>query len=245
MPELVVFHTSDLHDKLTPEIAERLHELKASVPDSLMLDSGDALRAGNIFWLPGGEPVLDLMNSVPYDAMCMGNREYHLMRAGITSKTSRAEFPILSANLRAGKPDYPLPVKPWIVLEPKGIRVGVMGLTVACITERMMVKRLADYYFENPVRAAETTVPELRDKCDVLIALTHLPAGMDPELAKTVPGIDLILAGHSHTTVEPERVGETVIMRHGAYGRAVGKVSISLDKGRVTATDELIGLEKA
>lgn len=243
MARVVVFHTSDFHDKLTAPIAERLRELKSSIPGSLALDSGDALRAGNIFWLPS-EPILDLMNSVPYDAMCMGNREFHLLRAGLVAKTSGAKFPILSANLRA-KAEAPIPVVPSVMLERAGIRIGLIGLTIPCITEKMMVKRLADYYFENPIRTAQALVPELRSQCDLLIALTHLPAGVDADLAAKAPGIDLILAGHSHTIADPERIGATTILRHGARAHHVGKVTIDVEDSQVTVSDELIPLAEA
>lgn len=244
MPRVVVFHTSDLHDRLNPKTAEGLRKLKASIPESLMLDSGDALRAGNIFWLPN-EPVLELMNSVPYDAMCMGNREYHFLHAGIEAKTSNAAFPILSANLRPSKPGLPMPVKPWTIVERGGVRIGIIGLTVPCITEKMMVKRLAQYYFVKPIDAAREVVPEVRKHCDLLIALTHLPAGMDPEIAADALGIDVIMAGHSHVTAEPERVGQTTILRHGAWAKGVGRVSIGVEADGVTVADELIPMAEA
>jgi 2',3'-cyclic-nucleotide 2'-phosphodiesterase (5'-nucleotidase family) len=244
MAQVVVFHTSDLHNKLTPEIASRLREIKASVLDSLMLDSGDALRAGNIFWLPK-EPIIDLMNSVPYDAMCMGNREYHFLRAGLLAKTSGARFPILSANLRPAKTDSPAPVEPWVVFERGGTRIGVVGLTIPCITERMMVKRLAQFYFARPVDAAREVVPALRERSDLVIALTHLAAGADQDLADSVPGIDVILAAHSHTIADPERIGGTTILRHGARAQYVGKVTIDVEHDGVTVSDELIPLAEA
>jgi 2',3'-cyclic-nucleotide 2'-phosphodiesterase (5'-nucleotidase family) len=225
-------------------MADRLRELKASTPDSLMLDSGDALRAGNIFWLPR-EPVIELMNRVPYDAMCMGNREFHFLQPGMTAKTSAARFPILSANLRAAREGTPLPTVPWVVIERAGLRIGVIGLTIPCITEKMMVKRLAAFYFAKPIDAAREVVPEVRSRSDVVIALTHLPAGADPELAANAPGIDVVLAGHSHTTAEPERVGETTILRHGAWARSVGKITIELEQGRIRVSDELIALTEA
>lgn len=82
MARITIFHTSDMHNKLTPAQAEVLHTLKSANPGSLMFDSGDAIWAGNVFWRPGGEPILDMMNAVPYDALCMGNREFHFLGHG-------------------------------------------------------------------------------------------------------------------------------------------------------------------
>lgn len=298
MARVTLFHTSDMHNKLTPELAERLHDLKQAHPDSLMLDSGDAIWSGNIYWRPGGEPVLDLMSSVPYDAMCMGNREFHFLSAGLFSKTSRAKFPVLSANLqavtqlrlttdslfseerararsedslsseeragvrsadslsseeRAGvrsadslSSEERAGVRSLATFNRDGIRVTILGLSVPCITERMLVKKLSDHYFEQPVDVAAEIVPTLRKDCDVLIAITHIGIKQDRELAEAVPGIDVILGGHTHTiTEQPERVGETSILHSGMYAHYVRKVEIELEAGNVSVKSELIPLGKA
>lgn len=244
--QVTVFHTSDLHNKLSGHLADGLRQLKSETPGSLMLDSGDAIWAGNIFWRPGGEPILDLMNSVPYDAMCLGNREFHFLAKGLAAKTAKARFPILSANLRLSSLDSEPPVKPWVILNTPEARVGVIGLSVPCITEDMPVRKLASHYFEKPIEAAARVVPQVRRDCDVLIALTHIGIARDRELAEKVPGIDVILGGHTHTvTGEPEVVGQTHILHHGAFGHYVGKVEIRLEGKRMSVTNELIPLAKA
>lgn len=247
MARVTVFHTSDMHNKLTVDLARRLRDLKTEQPDSLMLDGGDAIWSGNIYWRPGGEPVHDLMNSVPYDAMCMGNREYHFLTAGIENKTSRADFPVLSANLRSTKPGRSeKPAEPFVFFERDGIRIGVFGLSVPCITERMLVKKLSDYYFVQPIDAAMEIVPELRKRCDLLIALTHIGIAVDRELADMAPGIDVILGGHTHTiTEQPERVGSTYILHSGFYAHYVRKVEIQFENGRMDVRSELMPLGKA
>lgn len=261
MGRVTVFHTSDIHNKLTAEYARKLHDLKASEPGSLMFDSGDAIWSGNVYWRPGGEPVLDLMSSVPYDALCMGNREFHFLGIGMNAKVSKAQFPILSANLRSKlMPDSrqlsaPVPqhsklntqpVAPCAFLERDGMRIGVMGLSVPCVTERMLVKKVSDYYFEQPIAAARELVPRLREQCDLVIALTHIGIKHDRELAERVEGIDVILGGHTHTvTPEPERVGRTWILHHGFYIRYVGKVTADVESGDVRVSSELIPLAKA
>ena len=246
MPRITVFHTSDMHNKLTPALADRLRELRQAHPGSMVLDSGDAIWAGNIVWRPGGEPILDVMTAVPYDAMCLGNREFHFLGIAMNSKTARAKFPILSANLRPANSSKPLRAKPYEILERGGVRVGVLGLSVPCITERMLVKRVSDHYFEQPISAAERIVPELRDRCDLLIALTHIGIKRDRELAESVRGINLILGGHTHAiTAEPEQVGDTHILHHGSFAHYVGRVDVEIDSGSVVVKNELIPLAKA
>jgi len=272
MARLTILHTSDMHNKLTPDLASRLRSLARASPGCLVLDSGDAIWAGNIFWRPGGEPILDLMNSVPYDAMCMGNREFHFLDVGASSKTSRAGFPVLSANLRrsrdrggeergAGLHVVSVPAEEDCGAAPfsrrarvcacahferDGLRITVLGLSVPCITQGMLARRVSSFYFDQPISAARELAPSLRDDCDVLIALTHLGVKQDRELAAAVPGIDLILGGHTHTiTNEPELVNGTRILHHGFYAHYVGKVGVELEHGRLSVKDELVPLSKA
>ncbi|MCX6345804.1 MAG: metallophosphatase [Armatimonadetes bacterium] len=245
MAHLTIFHTSDTHNKLTSEYAARLHKLKEANPGSLMLDSGDAIWSGNMYWRLGGEPVLDLMNGVPYNAMCMGNREYHFWSLGVSSKTSRADFPVLSANLRATRDRQISPTPPHVQFERDGVKIAVFGLSVPCITEKMLVKNISDFYFENPIAAAAELAPQLRSECDILIALTHIGIKEDRQLAEKVDGIDLILGGHTHLLTE-EQVGETSIFHHGSYAHYVGRVDIEIESGKITSIkNELIPLAKA
>lgn len=245
MAKITIFHTSDMHNKLTPEYAGRLHDLKGSVPGSFMFDSGDAIWSGNIFWRPGGEPALDLMNSVPYDAMCIGNREYHFLGLGMKCKTSKAHFALLSANMRAAR-NQELPTLPYVSYEREGIRIAVLGLSVPCVTEKMLVKKVSDFYFDQPIATAQELVPKLRSEHDLVIALTHIGIKKDRELAEKVSGIDVILGGHTHViTDEPERVGDTLIIHHGFYVHYAGRVDIEVSGGKINLTNELIPLAKA
>ena len=186
------------------------------------------------------------MNAVPYEAMCIGNREFHFLGVAMNSKTARAKFPVLSANLRSTNSDRTPRAKPYEIFERDGVQVGVFGLSVPCITERMSVRKVSDYYFEQPVSVAEKIVPELRDRCDLLIALTHIGIKRDRELAENVRGIDLILGGHTHAiTAEPERVGDTHILHHGSSAHYAGRVDIEIGSGNVVVRSELIPLAKA
>jgi 2',3'-cyclic-nucleotide 2'-phosphodiesterase (5'-nucleotidase family) len=245
MARITIFHTSDMHNKLTASYAEKLRALKDADPGSLMLDSGDAIWSGNVYWRLGGEPALDQMNSVPYDALCMGNREFHFLGIGVVSKIARAHFPVLSANIRATKGSREAPVPAHVIFERDGVRIAVLGLTVPCITERMLVKNVSDYYLVDPISAARELIPRLRDEADIVVALTHIGVKMDRELAAEVPGIDLILGGHTHV-ITREQVGETSIIHHGFYVHYVGRVDVDYESGRVVdVKDELIPLAKA
>ncbi|MCX8052914.1 MAG: metallophosphatase [Armatimonadetes bacterium] len=241
MPRVVIFHTSDIHNRLDYDRARFLRDLKAGIPESLVLDSGDAIWAGNAFWRPGGEPVLDLMSEVSYDAMCLGNREFHFLRTGLISKTGRAKFTILSANLRSAKNSKPDSIESFLILERSGVRIGIFGLSVPCVTQRMVIRRVADFYFDDPIESARELVPKLRNKCDLVVALTHIGLDLDRKLAVNTPGIDLILGGHTHTvTPTPEQAGHTWILHHGHHCKQVGRVEVDISQRAISVASELI-----
>jgi 2',3'-cyclic-nucleotide 2'-phosphodiesterase (5'-nucleotidase family) len=226
MPDLTILHTNDLHGKLSDRAAERIAREKSTAEHSLLLDGGDAIPSGNIYYRPGGEPILARMSELGYHAMAMGNREFHFLGPGLKSKVKLARFPILCANLHSELELGQL-VAPSLVVEV-GMKVGVFGLTVPMITKRMMVSKLSPFWFEDPVQAAKELVSELKAKTDLLIALTHIGLKADMELAQTVPGIDIIVGGHTHAVLDkPVLVGETSIVQAGAWGRFLGRVDVN------------------
>jgi len=134
--------------------------------------------------------------------------------------------------------------KPYVRFECDGKSVGVLGLSVPCVTERMMVKKVSDYYFVQPLEAAREIVPKLRAECDLVIALTHIGIKQDIELAKDVQGIDVLLGGHTHTVAE-DRVGDTLVFHSGYYGHYVRKLDVEFGEDGVEVQSEMIALGKA
>lgn len=231
MPTLTLLHTNDFHNHLLPEQADRLREARRSIEgQGLLLDAGDAISSGNITYKPAGEPILDMMSDAGYDAMTVGNREFHFSRAGFCVKVRRARFPVLCANVRTKEAGAELPVVPSIRRTLSGVRIIIFGLTVPMITERMLSRTVSAYVFDDPLSIARALVPTLRPECDLLICLSHIGLARDRELAASVPGIDLIIGGHTHATLETgERVEETLIVQAGWWGKYLGTVTMEID----------------
>ncbi|HXG24253.1 MAG TPA: metallophosphatase [Chthonomonadales bacterium] len=234
MPTITILHTNDFHNRLTPLQAARLAKLRKALGSSgLLLDAGDAISAGNLTYKPAGEPILERMSEAGYDAMTLGNREFHLTEAGFCAKVRCARFPVLCANVRARDEKIALPVQPTLFRSLAGdIRVGIFGLTVPMITERMLVRKISAYVFDDPLRKAAELVPAHRAQCDLLICLSHIGLGKDRELAAAVPGIDLIIGGHTHAVLENgEWVKETLIVQAGYNGHFLGTVTVEMTQG--------------
>ena len=110
-----------------------------------------------------------------------------------------------------------------MLIEVNGLKVGVFGVMVAMVTERMATKVASQFLWDDPLKSAQQQAKQLRDHVDCLIALTHIGFKKDVELAKQCPEIDIILGGHSHTVLEkPEMIGKTAICQTGSHGRFAG-----------------------
>ena len=244
MPTLHILHTNDFHNHLSPAQAEVIRRAKDGLENVLLLDAGDAVSAGNIGVRPGGEPILTRMSDAGYDAMTLGNREFHVADTLLRCKLSKARFPVLCANMR-WKEDAgaALPVVPHIVKTlPNGLRVAVFGLTVPMVTPRMAARALSAFLFDDPIDKAHEQIALLQPQSDVIIALTHIGKREDDRLAAACPELGLIIGGHTHVVLpEPEWIAGVPIVQAGWFGHYMGHVQMDLgaDGKAVSVTGHL------
>ena len=214
-----ILHTNDFHGTLDERKMDQLRDLRQAA--DLFFDTGDAIRAGNLAVPLSPEAAWPQLASLNCSASVLGNRESHPIEAAFLAKLAGVSHPILCANLH--RKDGSLLFPESMVVTVGSIRVGIFGLMVPIVTERMASRAVSAYIWDQPVPTAQRVVAELRPKVDLLIALTHIGYGRDRELAQAVPGIDIILGGHSHTVLnEPVRVNDTEIRQGGSHGRYAG-----------------------
>lgn len=238
MTRAIIFHTSDLHNRLRSAAAERIAALKREHPGALLLDAGDAIAAGNLGFSPGGEPILRLMAEVGYDAMAMGNRESHPNRVVLNKKLRDASFPILAANLSPRRPPLPPKVKPYVIF-PGPPRVAVIGLAPQITRPGSAWARVTSFAFENPAAVVSELAPRLKREADLVVCLSHSGFRIDRELA-AIPEVDLVLGGHSHRDFVEQEPGKAMVVHPGHHGSHVSRTEIA---GRDEVKAELIRLE--
>ncbi|MCW5934378.1 MAG: metallophosphoesterase [Fimbriimonadia bacterium] len=221
-----LLHTNDTHGKWDNALAQELKSLRET-HGALLLDSGDAVKCGNIAIPVRPEPAWKHMQAAGYAAMTLGNREFHFNPAAFRAKVGESSFPLLCANLRAKSAKTYFPAVPSVILSHSGCRVGVFGLTVPMITPRMKSAIISAYLFDSPLESAREVIDTLRPQVDLLIALTHIGARKDRELAERYPAIDLILGGHSHTPIcPPEWVNGVPILQSLPFGRGASLIQL-------------------
>ena len=256
---LFVLHTSDTHSRIEPvsrQSADRnaglggvvrrvsfVKQYRAEHPDVLLFDCGDFSQGTPYYNMFRGELEVKMMNLMGYDAMTIGNHEFDFGLENMARLFRMAHFPVVCANYEvAGTPLEGL-VKPYVVLERQGVRVGVFGLSPR-VEGLVQADKCQGIVYRDPIPVAREMVRLLRkeEKCDVVICLSHLglygsglgDAG-DEVLAAQTEGIDLILGGHSHTFLERPAFYENAsgqevpVMHVGKNGAYVGKIKLELE----------------
>ena len=256
--KLVILHTNDTHSAIMPlsrnlgdtllagrggylrrmELVRREREAE---PGLLLFDSGDFSQGSPYYTLFKGDVEVGLMNMMRYDAATLGNHEFDFGLDNLARLLRKARFPVVCANYDfSGTPLEGL-VKPYVVIEREGLRVGVFGLSPR-LDGLVAKENYGGVVYNDPVEAARKAVKALRsgERCDVVVCLSHLgwaqaqPDIDDSTMIAGTRGIDLVLGGHSHSYFEKlEHVrdadGRNVpVDQNGKHGVFVGKMEMSL-----------------
>lgn len=221
---LTILYTNDLHGR--QGALDYLEQLDRG-PDHLLLDAGDALQGSNTLFRRR-EPILARMRSLGYRVQAMGNREFHYLRRVHRWRAAERGFPVLAANLIDLWGGRPAPWwQPAWEGEIGGLRVGVFGATPVQFPEGAVWERLFGFRFLDPSECLPSLSGELAGRNDLVIFLSHLGVEQDRALAPSLPGVDLILGGHSHTVMaRPERVGGCLLVQAGSHSRYLGEIRV-------------------
>ncbi|MDF2960186.1 MAG: YunD [Paenibacillus sp.] len=231
---LRILHTNDLHSHFEqmPSIAAAFQELRASAgaEHTLTLDIGDHLdRMRPETEGSSGSANLAVMNETGYEAVTIGNNEGLTFTPEVLEALygSEANFKVLCSNLAESKTGMlPSWGVPYHIVEKAGIRIGLLGVT-AYFPE---FYRLLGWDIQEPLSVTGNLVRELRPQVDLIIVLSHLGLRNDEKMAVEVPGIDIILGGHTHHLLEePLRIGNTLVCAAGKFGQYFGVVDVHLD----------------
>ncbi|MDI3547110.1 MAG: 5-nucleotidase / UDP-sugar diphosphatase [Halanaerobiales bacterium] len=246
--EITILHTNDTHSRVEEgkyagmgfaKLSTLVKEERAKNPNLLLLDAGDTFHGQTIANLVEGESIVKIMNAIGYDAMATGNHDFNFGKERLLELNEMTDFPILAANIKY-EDDSPF-LDAYVIKEVGGVKVAIFGLATPETTYKTHPKNVKSLVFESPVKAAKVMVDQLKDKADVIIALTHLGLSEGSEytsamVAKEVPGIDLIVDGHSHHALkEGKRVGDTLIVMAGEYDKNLGVVNLTVEDGKVIA----------
>ncbi|OQA14191.1 MAG: Endonuclease YhcR precursor [bacterium ADurb.Bin363] len=248
-------HTNDIHGNM-PFVSTLIE------PDEFWVDAGDAFQGYRFHSIiSGGREENDLMNLRDCDLATTGNHFYDYNGTwGGNFLIEKANFPYISANTKG--------LAPYAIAEVEGVKLAFIGVRTTEKKDLMVdPSKTKDLEITDPVEALEKSVSEVRAKgVKNIIVLSHL--GLEPtpahpnvvtdkEIAKKIPGIDLIIGGHTHTpTKEKVEVNGTRIVHAGIEGKSdvatddlyLGQLSLKIDRstGKITSIDhKLIQVDRS
>jgi 5'-nucleotidase / UDP-sugar diphosphatase len=219
--------------------------------NSLLLSGGDINTGVPESDLQDAEPDFRGMNMLKYDAMALGNHEFDNPLSVLKKQQEWAGFPFLSANILDAKTGKPL-FDAYKIFQVDDLKIAVVGFTTDDTAKLGNPEFLGGIKIESPITVAKKLIPELRKKADLVVAVTHMGhykdgnyggnAPGDVTLARTVPGIDVIVGGHSQNPLtQPDEQNGTLILQAHEWGKYVGRLDFVYKNGAIVWSEyELI-----
>jgi len=237
--EIIILHTNDMHSKIDNfgKLAYLADSLRKTHKYVFLVSAGDNFTGNPIvdMYPDKGFPMIDLMNKLHFDVSCVGNHEFDVGQELQNKRRDQATFPFINCNIDVSGA-VAKPYEPYIILKAGKIKIPLLGLLQ--LGENGLPdshpSRLEGLKFTNGIEKAKE-FQWLKDKYGILIALSHLGVEDDEVLANSYPQFDLIIGGHSHTTMnKPMMVNNVMIVQTGSGLRNVGVTTLQVSKRKIT-----------
>ena len=220
-------------------LATLVKRLRAQRPGALLLDGGDSWQGSATALWTRGEDMIACSKLLGVDVMT-GHWEFtygaaRLKQAVDAEMKGRIEF--VAQNVRTA--DFGDPVfKPYILREVNGVPVAIIGQAFPYTPIANPRYFVAEWTFGIQEEALQQVVEEVRRKgAQAVVLLSHNGMDVDLKLASRVPGIDVILGGHTHDAVpQPvlvkNRGGTTLVTNAGCSGKFLGVLDLDVKQGK-------------
>jgi 5'-nucleotidase len=232
----------------------------AGTKNLLKLHAGDAITGSLYYTFFKGAVDAQMMNSICFDAFTPGNHEFDdsdTVLKGFLDELGKGscKTPAVSSNVVAAGGTALAPtggaayLKPWVIKEIDGVKVGIVGVTIAGKTVNSS-RPLASTQFNNEVASAQKAIDELKAQgVRHIVALTHQGYDADKAMAAQLTDVDAIIGGDSHSvlgdfkavgiatssgsypTVVTNKNGETVCIGQAwEYSKAFGLMKLQFNE---------------
>ena len=251
---LSIFYTGDSHGTFEaktgkdglkyggyPVLEEVLNRERAQAERSLFLDSGDQ-QTGSIFaslvddGVHGGA-VIDVFNLLGLEASVFGNHEFDFSYQNTKDLSRRAKYPFVCTNMIDTPTGKPLGGTPFKILEKDGLRVGIFGITLELLPEKVKAENVGSVRILPPVDAINMYLDEVERKSDIIIVLSHQGFEADSLMAQSLDDrVDIIIGGHDHIwSQEPINVNGKWLLYSGSHLNWLGHAEIEVEDRRIVS----------
>ena len=250
-------HVADVHARYNPTLGGSsplarvrgfVEQVRRENPFTVFTNAGDDYEKGSIAEeLSRGRTTRQVVQAMQYDVRTLGNHDFAWGVEELLAFSHDPVAMVVASNTKmAGRPGVAPPG--WLdyaELTVGCVRIGFFGLVSRPWNEKDEQYE-GPFYPERPelqsdfnyAAIANEIIARHRQEVDLLVLVSHLGLPEDMHLAEQTEGIDLILGGHTHTTMsEPVRIKNTIIVHSGAYAERIGRIDLDFDlrDRRITA----------
>ena len=252
---VVILHTNDVHARVEgddksqigyPRLISIAKELRKD-NEVILLDAGDVLHGTAFANLTQGESIVDLMNLAGYSALAPGNHDFNYGYDRLMELEKKMDFPLVNANIYI---DGEHAFAPYAIVQAGTKNIAVIGAANPQMQSAIHPDRIKGLEFKD-YEIIEKTVEEIKPQVDAVIILAHWGANdaYDPNssiLAK-IPGVDLVVDGHSHTPLEEIKQTENaaLVVSAGEHMKHIGRVIMDFTENGVICKADSISFEEA
>ena len=236
--EVHILSANDMHAAIEcfPRLGFIADSLRALYPDLLILSAGDN-RSGDplndMYEIPA-YPMVALMNIVGFHATTLGNHEFDSGQQGLANLINMSNFSYICANAHPAASTN-IHIRPYQVFDVGGVKLGIVG-AVALGTlgkPESHPDNMTDITFTDPLETIQQ-YEFLRKECDVVLLLSHLGFEDDVKLSASLPWVDLIVGGHSHTQLKGGEMHNGLLITQNVNRlKRVTHTTLTLENGKV------------
>ena len=213
-------------------ISTVIKAIRADRPDALLLDGGDTWQGSLPALRTEGMDMVTLMNALGVEAMT-SHWEFTLGSARVQELIeNHVDAAFLGANIFDVEWDEPV-FEDYRIYERGGTAVAVIGQAFPYLPIANPSWMFPEYSFGLRRERIAEVVEEVRAAgAEVVVLLSHNGFDTDRQFARDIPGIDVILTGHTHDALpEPVQVGNTFLIASGSHGKFVSRVDLDVRDG--------------
>ena len=215
--------------------------LKETSQSPIFLFEGGDIMLGKKGSLQNGHAEYGSLAVLGFDAGVLGNHDFDGGVRTLAKLGPELKFPVLASNILFSEPEIDSYYPKIMVIKKGGVSVGVFGLVTPDL--KAIISDPGGFDIEKDIfKKAAECVRELRAQgVDAVVALNHIGLDLDKKLAASVPGIDVIVGGHSHDTIKERLLiknpqgSRTLIGQAGLDGRYAGRFDVTVDDGALVA----------
>lgn len=246
--DLTFIHLNDIHGRVNGEnnsisfskLFTFLETLRSDKRNGrvFVIDSGDTLHGTSFANLSKGESIVELFNSLKFDYATLGNHDFNFGYEQLKKLLNEQNYKTLALNF-VDNEKLNDKILPFDIIEINDFKICFFGLITPETYYKTNSKNIKNLDFKNPIDSVKELLNELKSEhIDFYVGITHLGCDKTTEedyqsihLAKCFPEINLILDGHSHTTIDKKLIiNNALISQTGNYNNKISLIKVKIDK---------------